>query len=631
MYGTRPEPSPPRQWSVHAEFTISHPGANDPVNLPRTSTERDDDTGGVRMTYSWTANDGDDKPWAPPPPPPPDWCARGFQKGNLFFTSTPPSRLTGDVASKVHESSGYGSDVLSPNSLGGTLPRRPAQPYNRKCRSTCNITLSTNIGSAQSAPSEGSHSQCGRTQSLRCQTPSSSSCPNRYYGCGDPWCHHPRFNDEFAYSLGGAVGRISPVLESGEDSLGSGAPQKRDAAVQTFEMVDKCTSPFLRPDHGLRTRCARRKTEPSRRDAPCTSSASLTPDSLDSVKHGKLARKSPKPIKEASPADSLKKPRTVHIDVYCTGTELESDADTSSESESKSASTPQTVFESERVKVTHKKAGEAELPLQMRRPPVRPSDDDEEDDASTAYPSKMSSYSTIGDFSASVSSVPRSWTSYSMSSCAVPDDYDSVTNTSWKDTYSDVHSLADSKSSMVPRRLFQNASIDETPELDALQTPSVASLHPSDSFEYANSEDRRRIKRMEETWNNKTVAKAPDSDSDESDHSARGWTFVAPEGGAHTRRSPFTVVPGFCTESRSIAKKFGPVVSAMRKPGHHVGPAKNPDCLCSHCRSYWENGAGYRSRARSVGDPPSRAVTNWKEFLERAGRAETPPLPYTDF
>lgn len=45
--------SPPTHFSVHAEFTISHPGVDNPRNRPRTSMERDETTGGVRMTYSW--------------------------------------------------------------------------------------------------------------------------------------------------------------------------------------------------------------------------------------------------------------------------------------------------------------------------------------------------------------------------------------------------------------------------------------------------------------------------------------------------------------------------------------------------------------------------------------------------
>lgn len=51
--------------------------------------------------------------------------------------------------------------------------------------------------------------------------------------------------------------------------------------------------------------------------------------------------------------DSLKKPRTVHIDVYCTGTEMESsDSSDSSEEGSKTASTAQTVFENQKMRVS---------------------------------------------------------------------------------------------------------------------------------------------------------------------------------------------------------------------------------------------------------------------------------------
>jgi len=145
------------------------------------------------------------------------------------------------------------------------------------------------------------------------------------------------------------------------------------------------------------------------------------------------------PIKEQSPADSktsdsLKKPRTVHIDVYCTGTEMESNASSDSSEESKSASTPQTVFENEKMKVsllvifswyllndfvlkvTHKKADSGALPFYLRRnipaninvtqktPLVKSfetntsleKDESDDDNASTAYPSKLSSYSNMG-------------------------------------------------------------------------------------------------------------------------------------------------------------------------------------------------------------------------------------------
>jgi len=61
----------------------------------------------------------------------------------------------------------------------------------------------------------------------------------------------------------------------------------------------------------------------------------------------------------------------------------------------------------------------------------------------------------------------------------------------------------------VPRRRYEAAqSIDETPEFsfdrkNLLDTPSATSIQPSDSFEYANSEDRLRIREMEEMWKNR--------------------------------------------------------------------------------------------------------------------------------
>lgn len=200
--------------------------------------------------------------------------------------------------------------------------------------------------------------------------------------------------------------------------------------------------------------------------------------------------------------------------------------------------------------MTHRKADERDLPFYLKKAadfrqpnpfPITNShtsmekEESDDENASTAYPSKLSSYSNIGnwrltddlfdqlleleivagDFSASVSSVPRSWTSYSMSSCAIPEDYDSVANTSWKDTFSDIDSLIMSRSSIAPtesldfvprRRLEAVQSIDEAPEFERknfLDTSSLASVQPSDSFEYADSEDRFRIRQMEEMWKNR--------------------------------------------------------------------------------------------------------------------------------
>jgi hypothetical protein len=81
---------------------------------------------------------------------------------------------------------------------------------------------------------------------------------------------------------------------------------------------------------------------------------------------------------------------------------------------------------------------------------------------------------------------------------------------------------------------------------------------------------------------------------------------------ATTITSPFTNIPGKRTDQLSKAEKFGTIIGTFRKPGHHVGPSKNPECTCEHCRNYYED-SGYRTRTRSVGDVPLGSVRyNWK-------------------
>lgn len=306
-----PSDKTPQQWSVHAEFTISHPGAQDPRNPPRTGTLQDEK--GVRMLYTWSPNQNSssNNPWASPvnnsPTP---WSATVspsyttnvsnprslqdsdraycFQKGNLFFTSVPPKRNPFDSNSRFGATSnrvgpnfgssnrsyindsGYGSEFFSPNAIRGRkVPGDPS--YSRKCRSTCSIMLSNEPKSLLQ------RSQCGRTQSLRCQTPSacSDAKSDTFYGCGDPWCHHLHYGDDYSVAR-----RISPVKEECEDTTNTlpnctcavcdpeynaklfeqhNTAVKRDVSVQTLEMVNKCTSPLLKmEDLDSKTRSSRK-------------------------------------------------------------------------------------------------------------------------------------------------------------------------------------------------------------------------------------------------------------------------------------------------------------------------------------------------------------------------------------
>lgn len=303
-----------QQWSVHAEVTISHnPPNNEPTVVPPPGVTHTEQNGnGLRMVYTWTSHPpaAEDfsnpnlRPTGGPAVPPPsssifpvsDTASRTsnqsnqssmFQRGGLVFTSVPPGSSAsqqntnpflepGRLNLSVHDS-GYNSELLSPSSCGASLPRRTILPYDRRCRSTCSIILSTafnadghikcDTSSVNTQPV--SYHQCGRTQSLRCQTPSVK--PDRrdsYFGCGDPWCYHA---EDFSNR------RCSPVLESCEEcnlsnqSIGSKrasrantftthfctkVPERnrssppsfdyrsKDMAVQTVETKDKCTSPF---------------------------------------------------------------------------------------------------------------------------------------------------------------------------------------------------------------------------------------------------------------------------------------------------------------------------------------------------------------------------------------------------
>lgn len=57
---------------------------------------------------------------------------------------------------------------------------------------------------------------------------------------------------------------------------------------------------------------------------------------------------------------------------------------------------------------------------------------------------------------------------------------------------------------------------------------------------------------------------------------------------------------GYTREHLLRAEKFGSVIKIIRKPGHHVGPTKNPDCECAHCRRWFDERRNLRERALSM-------------------------------
>lgn len=64
----------------------------------------------------------------------------------------------------------------------------------------------------------------------------------------------------------------------------------------------------------------------------------------------------------------------------------------------------------------------------------------------------------------------------------------------------------------------------------------------------------------------------------------------------------------------ALSKRFGSVMKTMRKPGHHIGPVRNPTCLCDTCRMFFleKDQVQGRDRAFSFGDTPIMKTSFWK-------------------
>lgn len=415
----------------------------------------------------------------------------------------------------------------------------------------------------------------------------------------------------------------------------------------------------------------------------------------------------------------------MHIDVYCTGSDAEEDSCSSSSSNSivepnivevESNSTPQTVYDSNQLKLHHTRVAHTEnLPRRIvasnqheymesasygnlrdyllsqcdSRDEVNESKqmlfekhvggiidgrnqsfskptrfansrnrfhlhrEQSDDCISSNYPN--SSHSTVRDLTcSSISSV------LAASSPAIPDDIES----SWKETDIDLNSTKGS------------------------------SICPSDSFDYDNRSDRWRIRQMEDMWKEKekrwkmfsssimrdSIEEKETADGSIHDYEAqlkppqneynietqknvifnaqskqneiidtrvqpkesvnvrsqhneefnvstnprpvygRGKSMELPitnitermarpatfwlktdlSKPTEKRKSP-ALIPGYTREHLLRAQKFGSVIEAIRKPGHHVGPAKNPDCQCEYCRRWFaERGDHFRERAASL-------------------------------
>ncbi|KMQ91902.1 serine threonine-protein kinase n isoform x5 [Lasius niger] len=485
-------------WLVRAEVTIRHGDTvtSETVQMPPGTTTTAD-AGGIRMICRWNTGEPSNSTTTATSTtgafPPSSSGGFGFQRGNILFTSTPPERPSqrsssddksytlprssssgnndsGSSRNRANDS-GYNSERFSSRPYSSLPARLPSQQYDRRCKSTCRIVLSTANPEKVASSPESVDFWHRRPSSQRCffQRHQFSAVPEV---CED--CAEGRASSAFTTHF------CTRVAERTASNSQATATVSKDAASQTTDIESARSSSTVKSSRiGRRLGAGAYKSNEQKKkeqeiQSPPASSGGTT-SSIPPVD----AEKSDSSAKEDS--SGKRKSRTVHIDVYCTGSDDDASTDTTSEDE---RGTPMTVFENEDVKVTHTQAT-SNLPrgfqdasaflkrsaerrcasfrnAPMRMPSLASSKGYDSDEMlSSLYPSRFSSYSGLRD----LDSAP--WSAASSSTALSP--CDSTTMTSSKDTVSDIESLINSKSG----------------------------LTPCDSFEYANSADRDRIRRMD--------------------------------------------------------------------------------------------------------------------------------------
>ncbi|XP_076170924.1 uncharacterized protein LOC143148460 [Ptiloglossa arizonensis] len=711
----------PPPWLVRAEVTIRHSSPTTPESgqtpLGVTSTVTDSD--GVRMTYRWNTS----QPTSTTIPVSSTYVAPtssnsfGFQRGNILFTSTPPPRpslgsftIPRSSSSGNEEStssrgrtanvsdSGYNSEQFSARSYSSLPSRRPSQQYNRRCKSTCSIVLSA----VDTTDKKDTTTTTTTTTSSVGRAASNESTKHSY---DHSWRHHSSHQHVFSRHQ---FTTVPEVCEEGTEEstssvqfrdkvTGKSTTISKDASSQTTDIESRESSSTV----FTKSRCRRKavaglhcldeqKKKKQESQSPSVSETTSIGQSAESEKSDTSTTKD----------DGKRKSRTVHIDVYCTGTEEDDDDEnTSSENE---CDTPLTVFENPDVKVTHTQILGDVLPrgfqddkafltraterrcdsfkhAPMRMPSLTSSKGYDSDDVlSSLYPSQFSSYSALRD----LDSAPLSAAS---SNAGIPFDYDSVA-TSSKDTFSDIDSLISARPALTPCDSFEYASFSDrerirrmgeiwaksdtegnkswrSPQIergyllrnrkmrDYLEKREMGGWSSAESGEdtdesgtvgwsFVSSEEsqrmikktstiRRSSKNVTETANKNATTDVKENEpprkntqTDRSDSTSKSEHVIPHQ--QHTLRdqigpfgsnspspllskvpsrvtSPFMTPQGERTDHIVKASIFGRVVNAFRKPGHHIGPAKNPSCSCEHCRRHFEE-LNSRERSRSISE-----------------------------
>ncbi|XP_023177907.2 uncharacterized protein LOC111604184 [Drosophila hydei] len=465
-------PAPPlpheltAEWTVRAQLTFARAG--EPVQREFNAQEP---LQPMRVVYKWSTPHAEAEP-EPEPEPEKATTATSFRSTNSSATTYADSAFGSPQASR---------HIQSETTPGGVT----AQLCGTRCRSTCNIVVSA---VADFLPQN-------EQQQLDA-------------ALNEPFVYHSKVR---AQQLRDAYSQTSDTEER----------QRRRPAYEQRRATAE----------GLVNFASRRQAEEANTYVP-TYSPTLTPTPItpsSTFKSASMPRIPPLPGAATQTSPRLpnlgeKKPRTVHIDVYCTGSEEDeehadaeassSDSDSSNDQklyELDSNSTPQTVLDNEQMLLRHQRISGAALPRRLAQRSPQPSSKQQQQHQQQQQKLNLGHAITkcstveevseskqllfrkhIGDQRAaklanlrqkymrqpsdetqssgaypnsSRSTVPRDATCSSVSSVLAGDGVD----TSWKDT-------------------------------DEVDTPAFALLSKSDSFDYENSLDRVRIRQMERLW-----------------------------------------------------------------------------------------------------------------------------------
>ncbi|XP_034110977.1 uncharacterized protein LOC117572339 [Drosophila albomicans] len=372
-----------------------------------------------------------------------------------------------------------------------------AQVCGTRCRSTCNIVVSA----------------------------VADFLPEQLETLNEPFVYHSKVR---AQQLRDAYSQTSDTEEQRLQQQQQQQLKRRPAAYDQRRATTESLMNFS----------SRRHAEEANTFVPTYSPTPTTPSST--FKSTSLPRI---PQLPATPSPRLpnlgeKKPRTVHIDVYCTGSEededeLQADADASSsdsEADSKqhlyeldSNSTPQTVLDNEQMLLRHQRISSGALPRRLAQKSPQPGGG-----AAKQQQQQQPQQLNLGHGITKCSTAEEIIESKQMLFRQHIGDQRAVKLSNLRQKYqrqpsdeTQSSSYPNSSRSTMPRDATcssvssvlagdcVDSSWKETDELDTPSLPAFAALTKSDSFEYENSLDRVRIRQMERLWSRQHFLEQP--------------------------------------------------------------------------------------------------------------------------